>query len=172
MPEQLTFVFLNELTAYVIQFYFKFPHYTNKPLRTHTYIEFWELYMLCICMCMYDMLFLFYLLDMLCPAHTNTFDLTYVHTYLMPTQVHKVQHLQHISSLSSLERRNAEMALFCKQPQQAEAIYLQSNLIFRAIEVNINLYNWERCVVGGGGGGGIVHMYVCMWRGMVAGMYL
>ena len=50
------------------------------------------------------------------------------------------------------------MALFCKQPQQAEAIYLQSNLIFRAIEVNINLYNWERCVVGGGGGG----MYLCV----------
>ena len=66
---------------------------------------------------------------------------TYVRTY---TQVHKVQHLQHISSLSSLERRNAEMALFCKQPQQAEAIYLQSNAIFRAIELNINLYNWER----------------------------
>ena len=38
------------------------------------------------------------------------------------------------------------MALFCKQPQQAEAIYLQSNLIFRAIEVNINLYNWERAL--------------------------
>ena len=105
--------------------------------------------------------FLFYLLDMLCPAHTHTYDLTYVHTYLMPTQVHKVQHLQHISSLSSLERRNAEMALFCKQPQQAEAIYLQSNLIFRAIEVNINLYNWERCVVGGRGHCTYVRMCVC-----------
>lgn len=67
----------------------------------------------------------------------------YVRVYVC-MQVHKVQHLQHISSLSSLERRNAEMALFCKQPQQAEAIYLQSNSIFRAIELNINLYNWER----------------------------
>ena len=98
----------------------------------------------------------------LCPAHTHTFDLTYIPMHLMPTQVHKVQHLQHISSLSSLERRNAEMALFCKQPQQAEAIYLQSNLIFRAIEVNINLYNWERCVVGGGGEGACICECVCM----------
>ena len=65
------------------------------------------------------------------------------------------------------------MALFCKQPQQAEAIYLQSNLIFRAIEVNINLYNWERYVVCGAM---YVCMYVCMCvcggeRGF-AGMYL
>ena len=90
------------------------------------------LYAVC-CVCMYCMLcVLFDICCALCPVHIRC------------TQVHKVQHLQHISSLSTLERRNAEMALFCKQPQQAEAIYLQSNLIFRAIELNINLYNWER----------------------------
>lgn len=68
MPEQLIFVFLNELTAYVIQFHSKFPHCTNEPLCMHTYIEFWELYnyivYLYVYMIWYD--FLFYLLCVYC----------------------------------------------------------------------------------------------------------
>ena len=56
----------------------------------------------------------------------------------------KVQYVSHIKQLPSSERRNAELALFCRQPQQAEAIYLQGGLVFRAIELNMNLFNWER----------------------------
>lgn len=56
----------------------------------------------------------------------------------------KVQFVSHIKQLPSPERRNAELALFCHQPQQAEAIYLQASLPFRAIQLNMNLFNWER----------------------------
>lgn len=64
-----------------------------------------------------------------------------MHIYV---QVDKVQFVSHIKQLASPERRNAELALFCHQPQQAEAIYLQAGLAFRAIELNMNLFNWER----------------------------
>merc|ERR1719505_50896 len=38
------------------------------------------------------------------------------------------------------------MALFCRQPQEAETILLQANLVYRAIQMNIDLYNWERAL--------------------------
>ena len=44
------------------------------------------------------------------------------------------------------EARNAEMALLCGSPQDAEAILLTAGLIFRAIMLNIQLYNWDRYV--------------------------
>ena len=64
---------------------------------------------------------------------------------LLPTiQVDKVQYLSYINGLDPEEKKKAELALFCQQPQQAESIYLQSNHIFRAIQLNIQLFNWER----------------------------
>jgi intraflagellar transport protein 80 len=66
--------------------------------------------------------------------------------YAAISEVHKVQHLQFVKGMSSMERRNAEMALFCKQPRQAETVYLQANMIYRAIQLNIQLYNWERAL--------------------------
>ena len=56
-------------------------------------------------------------------------------------------HLRKIKELSGQEKRNAELALFCRQPLQAEAIYIQAGMIFRAIELNMTLFNWERCAV-------------------------
>ncbi|WAR28818.1 IFT80-like protein [Mya arenaria] len=44
------------------------------------------------------------------------------------------------------DARNAEMALLCGNPQDAEAILLQAGLIFRAIMLNIQLYNWDRAL--------------------------
>lgn len=38
------------------------------------------------------------------------------------------------------------MALLCGNPQDAEAILLQAGLIFRAILLNIQLYNWDRAL--------------------------
>jgi intraflagellar transport protein 80 len=38
------------------------------------------------------------------------------------------------------------MALLCGSPQDAEAILLTAGLIFRAIMLNIQLYNWDRYV--------------------------
>ena len=59
-------------------------------------------------------------------------------------QVDKVYHLRKIKEFPSQERRNAELALFCRQPMQAEAIYMQAGMVFRAIELNMTLFNWER----------------------------
>ena len=42
------------------------------------------------------------------------------------------------------EARSAEMAVFCGQSQQAEGILLQAGLVFRALMLNIQLYNWDR----------------------------
>jgi len=58
--------------------------------------------------------------------------------------VDKVQYLSYINGLESAVRKKAELALFCQQPQQAESIYLQNNQTFRAIQLNIQLFNWER----------------------------
>lgn len=50
----------------------------------------------------------------------------------------------HIKNIPVKEARNAEMALFCGNNQDAEAILLQAGLIFRAILLNIKTYNWNR----------------------------
>ena len=38
------------------------------------------------------------------------------------------------------------MAVFCGQMQDAESILLQSGLIYRAIQMYLDLYNWDRLV--------------------------
>ncbi len=58
----------------------------------------------------------------------------------------KVQFLSRIKELSSQEQRNAELALFCHQPVQAETAYLNAGLVYRAIDLNLSLFNWERYV--------------------------
>lgn len=59
-------------------------------------------------------------------------------------QSDKVQFIQHIKELPSKEVRNAEMALFCGQTLDAEGILLQAGLTFRAIMLNLTLFNWDR----------------------------
>ncbi|KAK2150951.1 hypothetical protein LSH36_381g02111 [Paralvinella palmiformis] len=63
--------------------------------------------------------------------------------YAAIDETDKVQFIQNIKELSRKEARNAEMALFCGQEADGEAILLQSGLIFRAIIINIQLYNWN-----------------------------
>lgn len=58
----------------------------------------------------------------------------------------KVQFIQHIKELPSKEVRNAEMALFCGQTLDAEGILLQAGLTFRAIMLNLTLFNWDRAL--------------------------
>lgn len=58
----------------------------------------------------------------------------------------KVQFLSRIKELSSQEQRRAELALFCHQPAQAEAAYLSAGLVYRAIDLHLSLFNWERYV--------------------------
>ena len=59
-------------------------------------------------------------------------------------QTEKVQFIQNIKDIPVKEARNAEMALLSGNTQGAESILLQANLIFRAIMLNIQLYNWDR----------------------------
>lgn len=70
----------------------------------------------------------------------------YVYTASSPRKIDKVQYITEIKALPSAECRNAELALLSHQPQQAESIYLQAGLIYRAIQLNIDLFHWERFV--------------------------
>ena len=56
----------------------------------------------------------------------------------------KVQYINHIKEIPTKEGRNAAMALFCRQTQEAETILLQAGLVYRAIQMNIDLFNWDR----------------------------
>eukprot|EP00050_Salpingoeca_kvevrii_P014961 m.42262 g.42262 ORF g.42262 m.42262 type:complete len:226 (+) comp6080_c0_seq4:2-679(+) len=66
--------------------------------------------------------------------------------YAAIDEVDKVEYIQHIKQIPTVEGRNAAMALFCKQPEEAESILLQAGLIFRAIELNCNQHNWEKAL--------------------------
>ena len=65
---------------------------------------------------------------------------------MCPLQVDKVKFIQQIKDIPVKEARSAEMALLCGQPQDAEGILLSASLVFRAIMLNIHLFNWDRCV--------------------------
>ena len=61
-------------------------------------------------------------------------------------QVDKIRYLKFIQSLGSNELRSAELALFCRQLQMAESLFVQSGFVYRAIEMNMELFQWERLV--------------------------
>ncbi|KAL3846590.1 hypothetical protein ACJMK2_017565 [Sinanodonta woodiana] len=66
--------------------------------------------------------------------------------YAAILEVDKVQFINNIKDIPVKEARNAEMALLCGNPLDAEAILLTAGLIFRAIMLNIQLYNWDRAL--------------------------
>jgi intraflagellar transport protein 80 len=63
-------------------------------------------------------------------------------------EVAKLEYIQYIKSVPSEEGRQAELALFRRQPDDAERILLQATppLIYRAIKMNIRLYRWARAL--------------------------
>ena len=63
-------------------------------------------------------------------------------------EVAKVEYIQHIKSIPSEEGRLAEMALFRRQPDEAERILMQASppLIHRAIKMNLSLFRWVRAL--------------------------
>ncbi|CAM9682340.1 unnamed protein product [Pylaiella littoralis] len=63
-------------------------------------------------------------------------------------EVDKLEFVQHVLRVSSDEGRNAEMALYRRCPDEAEAILLQASppLIYRAIKLNIRLFRWSRAL--------------------------
>mmetsp|Transcript_12370 Transcript_12370/g.35119 ORF Transcript_12370/g.35119 Transcript_12370/m.35119 type:complete len:759 (+) Transcript_12370:80-2356(+) len=58
-------------------------------------------------------------------------------------EVDKVQFVAHINKLPDEVLRSAELALFCKKPEEALNILLQSKRIYRAIKMNIRLHRWN-----------------------------
>lgn len=66
--------------------------------------------------------------------------------YAAIKEVEKVQFINNIKDIPVKEARNAEMALLCGNYTDAENILLQAALIFRAIMLNIQLYNWDRAL--------------------------
>ena len=72
--------------------------------------------------------------------------LNYQYEYLiiLNTKVDKVEYIQQIKEAPNKEIKNAETALLCGNVQEAELIYTQANMQFRAIMLNLQQYNWER----------------------------
>merc|ERR1719316_1600593 len=58
-------------------------------------------------------------------------------------EVDKVQFVAHINKLPDEVLRQAELALFCKRPDEALATLLQNKRIYRAIKLNIRLHRWS-----------------------------
>ncbi|KAI8852661.1 WD40-repeat-containing domain protein [Chytridium lagenaria] len=72
----------------------------------------------------------------------NTAELAYAAI----DEVQKVQYICHIREIPTTEGRSAELALLRKQPKEAEAILISGGLIYRAIRMWINLFNWDRAL--------------------------
>ncbi|KAI8926289.1 WD40-repeat-containing domain protein [Entophlyctis helioformis] len=66
--------------------------------------------------------------------------------YAAIEEVHKVQYVTYIRDIPTPEGRAAELALMRHQPREAESILLSANLIYRAIRMWINLFNWDRAL--------------------------
>lgn len=56
--------------------------------------------------------------------------------------------MQYIRAIPSEEGRQAELALFRRQPDEAERILLQAAppLVYRAIKTNLNIFRWNRAL--------------------------
>ena len=59
-----------------------------------------------------------------------------------------MEYVQFIREIPTEEGRQAELALFRRQPEDAERILLQASppLVYRAIKMNITLYRWGRAL--------------------------
>ena len=55
----------------------------------------------------------------------------------------QVQFVAHINKLPDDILRSAELALFCKRPEEALTILAQNKRIYRAIKMNIRLHRWS-----------------------------
>ncbi|GAX72717.1 hypothetical protein CEUSTIGMA_g173.t1 [Chlamydomonas eustigma] len=61
-------------------------------------------------------------------------------------EVDKLHFILKVKMIPTEEGRNAELALYRRRPDEAEAILLQAGLFYRAIKMNIKLYRWERAL--------------------------
>ncbi|MEJ1277606.1 intraflagellar transport 80 [Cricetulus griseus] len=61
-------------------------------------------------------------------------------------EIDKVRYINAIKDLPSKESKMAHILMFSGNIQEAETVLLQGGLIYQAIQININLYNWERAL--------------------------
>lgn len=63
-------------------------------------------------------------------------------------EVDKLHYVLHIKDIPSAEGRSAELALYRRSTEEAEAILLQASppLVYRAIQMNIRLFRWDRAL--------------------------
>lgn len=61
-------------------------------------------------------------------------------------EVDKVQFVGHINGLPDEVLRSAELALFCKRPDEALNILLQNKRIYRAIKLNVRMHRWTEAL--------------------------
>ncbi|XP_048460218.1 intraflagellar transport protein 80 homolog isoform X2 [Rhincodon typus] len=61
-------------------------------------------------------------------------------------EIDKVQYINFIKDLPSKETRMAHLLLLTGNVQDAEGILIQAGLIYQAIQININLFNWDRAL--------------------------
>uniref|UniRef100_A0A8B9LBR6 Intraflagellar transport 80 homolog (Chlamydomonas) n=1 Tax=Astyanax mexicanus TaxID=7994 RepID=A0A8B9LBR6_ASTMX len=66
--------------------------------------------------------------------------------YAAIQEVDKVQYINFIKDLPSKESSLAHTLLFSGHVQEAEATLLQAGLVYQAIQIHINLYNWDRAL--------------------------
>lgn len=61
-----------------------------------------------------------------------------------PLQVARVRYIAFIKEQPSKESSLAHMLLFSGHAQEAESCLLQAGLVYQAIQLNIDLFNWDR----------------------------
>jgi intraflagellar transport protein 80 len=66
--------------------------------------------------------------------------------YAMIQEPAKVQYICHIRDIANAECRAAELALFCRNPQEAENILIAAGQVYKAIQMWIDLYQFDRYV--------------------------
>lgn len=66
--------------------------------------------------------------------------------YTALDQADKVQFINDLKNITSEVVRQAEYAMFRRQFDDAESILLHSGLIYRAIKMNIRLFQWDRAL--------------------------
>eukprot|EP00277_Geminigera_cryophila_P012189 CAMPEP_0179437838 /NCGR_PEP_ID=MMETSP0799-20121207/21652_1 /TAXON_ID=46947 /ORGANISM="Geminigera cryophila, Strain CCMP2564" /LENGTH=735 /DNA_ID=CAMNT_0021219017 /DNA_START=155 /DNA_END=2363 /DNA_ORIENTATION=- len=61
-------------------------------------------------------------------------------------EVGKLQYVLAIKDIPTVEGRNAELSLWRRRPDEAEHILLGAKLIYRAIDMNMRLFKWDRAL--------------------------
>lgn len=64
--------------------------------------------------------------------------------YAAIEELDKVHYVQYMKTIPTAEARNAEFALFRRAYAEAETTLIQANLIFRAIKMHLDLFNFDR----------------------------